>query len=50
MCTLTPCVMFLSLEKQRSGRLDTHSPVGSDSELELMGRVADLQEKFSQHR
>ncbi|KAK7122146.1 hypothetical protein R3I93_023078 [Phoxinus phoxinus] len=47
-----------SLEKQRSGRLDlvgvsythTHSPVGSDSELELIGRVADLQEMFSQHR
>ncbi|ROL44841.1 Zinc finger C3H1 domain-containing protein [Anabarilius grahami] len=43
-----------SLEKQRSGRLEfvvgVPSPAGSDSELEIMGRVADLQEKFSQHR
>ncbi|XP_067293349.1 zinc finger C3H1 domain-containing protein [Pseudorasbora parva] len=43
-----------SVEKQRSGRLEfvmgVPSPAGSDSELEIMGRVADLQEKFTQHR
>ncbi|XP_077101654.1 zinc finger C3H1 domain-containing protein isoform X1 [Siphateles boraxobius] len=44
-----------SLEKQRSELVGapythTHSPAGSDSELELMCRVADLQEKFSEHR
>ncbi|XP_043090423.1 zinc finger C3H1 domain-containing protein isoform X4 [Puntigrus tetrazona] len=43
-----------SLEKQRSGRLELvvgiPSPAGSDSELDILGRAADLQEKFNQHK
>lgn len=54
MTPLTTLVLCCSLEKQRSGRLEfvvgVPSPAGSDSELEIMGRVADLQEKFTQHR
>ncbi|KAL0150537.1 hypothetical protein M9458_054130, partial [Cirrhinus mrigala] len=37
-----------------SGRLEfvmgVPSPAGSDSELDLLGRAADLQEKFNQHK
>ncbi|KAK2866832.1 hypothetical protein Q8A67_024949 [Cirrhinus molitorella] len=43
-----------SLEKQRSGRLEfvmgVPSPAGSDSELDFLGRAADLQEKFNLHK
>ncbi|XP_026095225.1 zinc finger C3H1 domain-containing protein [Carassius auratus] len=42
-----------SLEKQRSGRLEVvgvPSPAGSDSDLDVLGRAADLQEKLNQHK
>ncbi|XP_058622933.1 zinc finger C3H1 domain-containing protein isoform X2 [Onychostoma macrolepis] len=43
-----------SLERQRSGRLELvvgiPSPAGSDSELDVLGRAADLQERFNQHK
>ncbi|RXN16373.1 zinc finger C3H1 domain-containing isoform X2 [Labeo rohita] len=43
-----------SLERQRPGRLElvmgVPSPAGSDSELDLLGRAVDLQEKFNQHK
>lgn len=47
------CDVF-SLEKQRSGRLElvvgVPSPAGSDSDLDVLGRAADLQEKLNQHK
>lgn len=33
----------------RMGKVAVSSPVGSDAELDLMTRAADLQEKYSQH-
>ncbi|XP_073687526.1 zinc finger C3H1 domain-containing protein isoform X2 [Garra rufa] len=43
-----------SLEKQRSSRLEfvmgVPSPAGSDSEMDVLGRAADLQERFNQHK
>ncbi|XP_065154044.2 zinc finger C3H1 domain-containing protein-like [Paramisgurnus dabryanus] len=44
-----PELRLLRDEMSRSGRLATSSPMGSDSEVDLTSRAADLQEEFNRH-